>query len=115
MGCVTTKKLTIIQIPKPPLSQGSQSINGEDEQNYRSAPQSPGLKKIVQIGALTPDEIKDFVVERRNQTNSAKRIEVLKKSGRYTPTIIYKYRQQSASFRSPSRATNISPIYPTQK
>ncbi|CAD8144665.1 unnamed protein product [Paramecium pentaurelia] len=115
MGCVTSKRKPITQLAKPALNQNSQQIEDNDEQNYHSVPQSPILKKIVRIGALTHDEIKDFVIERRNQTNSARRIEQMKKSGRYTPTIIYKYRQQSASFRSPSKATNASPIQPTQK
>ncbi|CAK58372.1 unnamed protein product (macronuclear) [Paramecium tetraurelia] len=115
MGCVTTKNKPITQEVKPPLSQNSQPLEADDEFNYHSAPQSPALKKIVRIGALTHDEIKDFITERRHQNNSTRRIELMKKSGRYTPTIIYKYRQQSASFRSPSKATNISPIQPTQK
>ncbi|CAD8141890.1 unnamed protein product [Paramecium pentaurelia] len=115
MGCVTTKKQPIVQIPRPALSENSESIDDINQRNYNSAPQSPALKKIVQIGAFTPDEIKDYVVERRKQTNSAKRIEIMKKNGRYTPTIIYKYRYPSPSQRSQTKVTIMSPIYPTQQ
>ncbi|CAK88090.1 unnamed protein product (macronuclear) [Paramecium tetraurelia] len=115
MGCVTTKKQHTVQIPKHVLNQNSQLIDDDDQRNYNSAPQSPALRKIVQIDAFTPDEIKDFILERRKQNYSTNRIELMKKSGRYTPTLIYKKRKPSPSQRSQTKITIQSPIYPTQK
>ncbi|CAD8137441.1 unnamed protein product [Paramecium octaurelia] len=115
MGCVTTRKQHMVQIPKHALRQNSQLMDDDDQPNYNSAPQSPALRKIVQIDAFTPDEMKDFILERRKQPNNTKRIELMKKSGRYTPTLIYKSRKPSPSQRSQTKVTILSPIYPTQK